>query len=187
MELYDIILNHEKEVFLAYRKELSKIMPLMEVKELFLYRIAHIETGVEADVSICRVLLDDAHRLGNTKLAEHDLDLLVMKLDILNQQHFSLDPTDSRVIPAKKEWIKAIVEFYQQLLQQEGKAYTYRQAIRQQFHDEASYRVALKPVIEAEERYSEAVGKIKQDMLEIFIVGLTSLKEAEVNYLFPKI
>ena len=53
---------------------------------------------------------------------------------------------------AKKDEVKSKIEFYQQIIQQEGIAEDFTDAVRKRFGNEASYRAALWPSVEAEKK-----------------------------------
>ena len=83
------------------------------------------------------------------------------------------------------EWF----EFYQQIVHPSGRAESFVDAVRNYFGNEASYREALQPFVEAEKKVYEVanqVGFATVGALYISLNAKTEVRETSISYLFPK-
>jgi len=121
------------------------------------------------------------------------LDLLVDELAAVDQQYLGMNTNemfgDTSVIDARKDYIKANVEFYQALILQDGEASTFEDAVRQQFQTEIAYRNALQPLVDAERNFYEAINTAMPSLTASYNSALEAaqvVREREITYLFPR-
>ncbi len=147
MTLYYVILAQErKETEEAYQTLVERTPALLFAMKTRGNRI------VDIDVAKSKELLNAAYRLQDSKLSEQELAFLVKELEKINDSLYGCQSIEPKVLAAKTDWVKACVEFYQQLIQQEKTATTYEDAVKAQFGSAAAFRTALQPIAEAERK-----------------------------------
>jgi hypothetical protein len=158
MGLRDAILEYEKHEAEAIFKEAKGKMGL--ALRLFVSQLR--KCVMDGNVARAGILLDEAYKLNGAALAEDNLDNIIGELDRVDRRYCISGWEKGEALSIRKEWIRAKVAFYQQLIRQEGKASTFEDAARNQFKSEDSYRAALKGVWESEEKlYAAALRKIQ--------------------------
>ena len=196
MSLYDSILEFEKLNAKAILYESGRGNPLFEKITASLD-----EKIVETQVNKLRLLLDTAYYLKGSQITEERLDSLVEEWGNLDEEvigrFFELFPNhfkeEKRVVAAKKDRIKASIEFYQQLISQ-GSADDFRDAVRNKFRNREAYLNALKPLDEAHERYEEVsiqcmpklVAKIFRENLPVRKRAKEKVREVTLRSIFPE-
>jgi len=195
MSLYEAILKYESRyseicITEAYRK----ISILQDAEKTAGNRVKVKQ--IEIDAAKKRAVLDAAYELGKSNVTEQILNILGQKYDDLDaefREEFVDEPKgldkDPRVDAARKENFRTRIEFYQQLIEQEGKHNSYIDAAWAQFGDRDGYRTAINPVLESEKKdwnaRSEAnpsSAEFNQECLDI-IVGI---REQSIMELFPE-
>jgi hypothetical protein len=184
MTLYDTILQYEREEASAVMRKASEGNLLMKLGTALMGKRA-----VDGDVAKSQVLLDAAYRLQDSRVTDQELDYLVTELGNVDGQAFGLVPTAPELLAVRKDWVKARVEFYQQIVQHEGAVESFEDAVKQQFGNEASYRQAIQPVVEAERKmYSvlkEAMPATAGTM-DASLNAANEVRETAMRYLFPR-
>ncbi len=124
--------------------KLSEINPLFKTVETLL------QAQVEEGILIVKSCLEAAYAINGNKLTDEALDKLTEYAYEDGKELAEQKPEEYKnMYSARKEFVKSMVEFYQQLIQQDGKAETYADTIRQQFADEQAFRKAMQPALEA--------------------------------------
>lgn len=166
MTLYDAILDYETD-------EAHKVLRAASERSL-LIRISAPVVGyqlVKGYSSRLRTILDAASNLEGSVMLKSDLENLVDKLGEVTINIFGLKKDKTKYSGAIREWIKARVEFYQQLVQQEKETGNYEDAVRLQFGNVDNYSTALQPVITAENNFVE----ILKESFPAFVAPLLDL------------
>lgn len=182
MTLYDSILEYERNETTIILDKVSNENLLMKIS-IELIR----DKAIDSDVTKSKIILDTAYKLQDSKISDQKLDYLVNELNNIDDQAFGVVPTNSKILAARKDWIKAKVEFYQQIVHQTTE--NFEDAIKKQFNNESAYREALQPYVKAEAKMynvlktvTPASAKAMDDSLNATL----EVRETAINYLFKK-
>ena len=184
MTLYESILQYEREKTGAVFYKVAEENIFMKLGITFMG-----SRVVDGEVAKSQVLLDAAYRLQDSSVSDQNLDYLVSELGNIDGQTIGLVPTAPQVLAARKDWIKARVEFYQQIVQHDGAAESFEDAVRRQFGNEPSYREALQPIVEAERKMNDVLKEVMPttaSAMDASLNAATEVRETAILYLFPR-
>jgi len=189
MTLYDSILDYEEQ----HEKAILVAASQKDFETHLLIRLT-AKSSMEKYVAKTKILLNAAHKLGNSSLTEKNLDYLVDYLDKVEFTPSGVDllaPLKSAcksLYGLRTEGIKANIEFYQQLLSHEGQASTYKEAVRRQFKNEENYILALQKRFEAQIEFDQRLSAIlpltSENVKQSYEEAITEVEEMAIKYLF---
>ena len=179
--LYEAILESERTHLRTTYQEVAKINKLAAIV------FAEDEDNVvESGLIINKVLLDEAYRLKGADASGDDLDRIESELGSLMSGNSEIPPP--AVMAATRDHAQARIIYFQQLIQQEGRASTAQDAVRQQFGSEEAYRAAFQPVLDADMKFSEAIEAIMPPAVaylnQLTDAASRTLMEKEIKEIF---
>lgn len=190
MTLYDEILEYEYQLAVHTLREINK-----ENKVISKGLAGIIHSAATAEKEKARVLLDKAHALNGSQLADIDLDDLLAETEKVDNLYFGRVTTTvinflfgryPEIKNSKKGIIKETISLYQQLIKQDN-SLTFEEAVKLQFGTEEAYRKALTPLIEMERIYMDAAIS-RLGFLSSYIASsmkvVQNLRENSAKYIF---
>ena len=138
-----------------------------------------------------QVLLDTAYRLGESKLNDYGLEQVIqsferIEADLMGQpMGISIEMRNF-----KKEWCLANIEFYKQIISQEGKASNYAEAVKSQFKDASEYLSAQNTITQVEEKITshleENYPPKGAEFSRVILQTMNNIRESHAEMLFAE-
>ena len=179
MTLYQAIVNYEKKREEAQLEHAARMHPIMKVSP------DQRDEMIKGKVAATWFILDAIHNNRNDPLPEEELNRLVYKITPRHEDSTII----AEMVPASRESINTLVEFYRQILAQEGNAESFEEAARRQFENADRYREALAPIARAEAIFYEMLEGVypaNAIVSEILVRAAREVRKREIQIIFSK-
>jgi len=183
MTLYEKIIEYEGK---QTKTMVEKVAEMDQIVAMSLDLFG--DTQIQLDKDKARILLDKAYALNGSQLTNGELETLLDQFERVDGEALGMSISDQEIKVARKEWIRARVEFYQQVIKQDG-AESYEEAVRARFGDRETYESALKPVNDTESGVYQALIELMPFMkpcMETAAEAARQVQEEELDKIFPQ-
>lgn len=186
MTLYPAILDYIRE---EIPKTFAEIAKRSTISKKLQENTSILENNINCEIAKSRLLIDKVYELEGETISDRDIDEIISGINKIEKLYHKVNIENEKILSARKEYFKAYIEFYQQVIQQENNAYSLVGAIRMQFKTKDAFKKALEHVMQSEKKLCDVLVELQPAFAEITQATLEAsevIAEKRANEIFPE-